>query len=117
MIKIGDHVRALESVDGLVGEGAVGKVIYLEDGLSATRFDHITLWVRLDKLALTEPPLDRVIDSDQPPPASQDWTPHDRYTAAALTGLLANGGDTTPGGFVKVARLIADEAMTARGGE
>lgn len=103
MIGVGDQVRVTDSV-----AGEVGKVIHRESDLAAVRFDHATTWVPLSELAPAE----------SEPPASQDWTPHDRYTAAALTGLLA-GKITTKdsAGFVATARLIADEAMAARGGK
>lgn len=96
----------------VIGYTSVGELSRLRER------DDDSLTVDAEPILGRDLPIYAVVDSDQPPPASQDWTPHDRYTAAALTGLLGRGGDTVPiGGFVAVARQIADEAMAARGGK
>lgn len=115
MIKVGDRVRAVEGKGICFAAGDRGCVEFVDDfGRALVQFDasptvtHDGRWYTC--LSQIEP-----IHPLQVPP--NDWTPHDRYTAAALTGLLARGGDTVPiGGFVAVARQIADEAMAARGG-
>lgn len=77
MIKVGDRVR-------LTGTNHSGTVVEeMEDAVRVYFHEPANLsgyinWELRRDLAAT-------------PIASQDWTPHDRYTAAALTGLLARG--------------------------
>lgn len=112
MIKVGDRVRAVEGKGLCFAAGDRGRVEFVDDfGCALVQFDASPTVMDDGKWYVRHGQIEAI-----DPPASQDWTPHDRYTAAALTGLLART-PTLQGGFVKAARLIADEAMAARGGK